>query len=613
MEVFRMKTTWFFAALVIGGLSSLCLAYSGGSGTAGNPYQIADANDLLELAIDTGNYDKSFILTADIDLTGQTFTAAVIAPDMDDSNYDFDGIEFTGILDGNGHQIKNLTINGDNHYIGLLGQIGVNGQIKNLAIVDATIQGNYYVGGLVGGNSGIISSCYTKGTVSGNGCVGGLAGVNSSGTIRFCHSAGSIDGINSIGGLVGVNYWGIVEYYEDTIRFCYATGEVSGDDSVGGLVGSNQNSWIISCFATGTVNGYSAVGGLLGDNEISSTMFLESNEASKIISCFATGRVSGYSIVGGLLGANAAGQVIDCYSTGRVTGTEEVGGLVGWSVSFEKHCETACSPSCVEVCNYDPVPDPTRIESSFWNTQTSRQSTSAGGTGKTLMEMRTLATFTSAGWDFTNETANGTHDTWRMCADGMSYPEPSWMTSPMGDFACPDGTDMQDLIVLAQNWLTSELVNPATFNYASDANGDGLIDQGDFSKLSQSWPGENFVQSSTVGACVMDSNSIQAQTSGLFSESLRFNVTVQGPMILFEDMVYTNCCKEDILLKATVASGQILLKEQVKLGGMCLCNCDFPVEAEIGPFEPGQYTFTVIQSENDGSGQLIGEVSVVIE
>jgi hypothetical protein len=606
-----MKTTGFLAALIIAGLSSLCLAYSGGDGTAGNPYQIADANDLLELAADASHYDKDFILTADIDLTGQTFTAAVIAPDMDDSNYDFDGDEFTGTLDGNTHQIKNFTINGgNNYYIGLLGQIGVDGQIKNLAIVNATIQGNYYVGGLVGGNYGIISSCYTTGAVGGNGCVGGLAGVNSSGTISFCHAAVSVDGIGSIGGLVGFNCLGILGYYESMIRFCYATGEVSGDSSVGGLVGDNNGGTIISCFATGAVNGYSDTGGLLGKNEIS-FMSLGSYETGEVVSCYAAGTVSGEDYVGGLLGANIASHVADSYSTGFVTGISNVGGLVGWSASFMEQCETVCNPSCVTTCNYVAVTDTSLVEYSFWNTITSGQTTSSGATGKTTAEMKTFSTFTDAGWDFTDETVNGTNDIWRMCQDGILYPKPSWVASRTGDFACPDGSDIQDLIIMAQNWLTSESVNPATFNYACDANGNGLINQEDFSKLGQYWPGKDFVQSGTVGECTWDLESGQIQTDG--SESLRFNVTVQGRYILFNDRVNANCCKNEIQLRATAGSGLILLEEQVNVSMWCTCVCDFPVEAVLGPFEPGQYTFTVVQTENNGSGQVIGEVSVVIE
>jgi hypothetical protein len=42
--------------------------YSGGSGTADDPYQIATAADLIALGETPDDYDKHFILTAEIDL-----------------------------------------------------------------------------------------------------------------------------------------------------------------------------------------------------------------------------------------------------------------------------------------------------------------------------------------------------------------------------------------------------------------------------------------------------------------------------------------------------------------------------------------------------------------
>ncbi len=42
--------------------------YSGGSGTADDPYQIATAADLMALGRTPTDYDRHFVLTADIDL-----------------------------------------------------------------------------------------------------------------------------------------------------------------------------------------------------------------------------------------------------------------------------------------------------------------------------------------------------------------------------------------------------------------------------------------------------------------------------------------------------------------------------------------------------------------
>jgi hypothetical protein len=42
--------------------------YGGGTGEPNNPYQIATAEDLMALGDSPEDYDKHFILTADIDL-----------------------------------------------------------------------------------------------------------------------------------------------------------------------------------------------------------------------------------------------------------------------------------------------------------------------------------------------------------------------------------------------------------------------------------------------------------------------------------------------------------------------------------------------------------------
>ncbi len=61
------------------------------------------------------------------------------------------------------------------------------------------------------------------------------------------------------------------------------------------------------------------------------------------------------------------------------------------------------------------------ITSCFWNMETSGQHTSADGTGLTTPEMRDINTYLSEGWDFTEESLNGTDDIWRI-DEGKDYP-----------------------------------------------------------------------------------------------------------------------------------------------------------------------------------------------
>ena len=52
-------------------------SYSGGSGTAGDPYLIGTAEDLVALGGDPNDYNKHFIMTGDIDFWGYSFSSAV--------------------------------------------------------------------------------------------------------------------------------------------------------------------------------------------------------------------------------------------------------------------------------------------------------------------------------------------------------------------------------------------------------------------------------------------------------------------------------------------------------------------------------------------------------
>jgi hypothetical protein len=279
-------------------LSSVSFGYSGGSGTPQAPYQISDANDLLELAAEPNDYNKCFILTADINMQSQVFTTAIIAPDTN-SKGGFQGTSFTGTFDGSSHKTTNFTINGgSNDYLGLLGQVGSGGSIKNLGLENCNVNGlagssRYHLGGLTGDNHGSITNCYSTGNVTSESLfVGGLVGENSGGDISNCFTTGLISGRYYVAGLVGSNI------SDGNIRNCYSASVVTTSGALdsryfGGLVGYNVQGNISNCYATGNVNGI--------------------------------------EYVGGLVGYDLEGNIIDCYATGSTDGTSDVGGLVGYS------------------------------------------------------------------------------------------------------------------------------------------------------------------------------------------------------------------------------------------------------------------------------------------
>lgn len=184
-------------------------------------------------------------------------------------------------------------------------------------------------------------------------------------------------GYRYVGGLVGYNSGGL-------IANCSSTGFVSGLSNVGGLVGYNTNNGsIIDCHSAGLIKGASIVGGLVGNNYYAS-----------INQSYSTSTVNGNTSVGGLVGSNG-GSITTCYSVGLVNGSSSVGGLLGtWFL-------------------YGTV-----VKDCFWDTQTSGMATSAGGTGKTTLQMKTLSTFTNAGWDFSENDGNSAD--WIMVAN--DYP-----------------------------------------------------------------------------------------------------------------------------------------------------------------------------------------------
>jgi hypothetical protein len=232
------------------------------------------------------------------------------------------------------------------------------------------ILGADYVGlfGMLASGAEIVDLGVVDVNVSGSGyCVGGLVG-ESRGTVTRCWSSGVVAGGRwDTGGLVGLN--------RGRVTRCHNAGRISGHGGVGGLVGVNSDyggtGSAVECYSTATVAGQTYVGGLIGENNGRSTF---------VTCCYSAGQVGGYSCVGGLVGGPGASHAT--FLQGVVS-------------------------NCV------------------WDTETSGQIDSTGGTGKTTAEMQTASTFLDAGWDLAGETANGTEDIWWI-NEGKHYPRLWW-------------------------------------------------------------------------------------------------------------------------------------------------------------------------------------------
>ena len=113
----------FSVAFTLVILMTPCISLYGmtGSGTPQNPYIISSLADFDEFAADSNYWDDYIRLDCDIDLSGRTYTNAVIAPDIS-LEIDFQGTKFTGVFDGNNHSISNLVISSTgNTHLGLFG------------------------------------------------------------------------------------------------------------------------------------------------------------------------------------------------------------------------------------------------------------------------------------------------------------------------------------------------------------------------------------------------------------------------------------------------------------------------------------------------------------
>ena len=211
-------------------------------------YTVYNADGLLAWN-EAAQKDESIncTLTADIDLTGKEWT-----PIGDNDN------RYTGTFDGGNYTIKGLTVNQEGtNYVGLIGFIGSDGIVKNVKLENVNITGSYYVGGVVGYNSGSVTACTSSGSVSGSYYVGGVVGGNF-GTVTACTSSGSVSGSIYVGGVVGDNY--------GTVTACTASGSVEGSSNVGGVVGYNSSGSVTACTSSGSVEGSIDVGGVVGDN-----------------------------------------------------------------------------------------------------------------------------------------------------------------------------------------------------------------------------------------------------------------------------------------------------------------------------------------------------------
>jgi len=336
-----MKTQSFLilSMVVLLATSASVSAYSGGDGSPENPYLIATAEDMNEIGADSNDWNKHFLLVADINLADYTGTQFNIIGYFTGNYISPENKPFTGVFDGNRHTISNFTYEYDppiwSDGVGIFCFVdGSNAEIKNLGIIAPCVFGGEYLEG-----------------------VSALVGIIGSGRINNCYvKGGKIIGYSYIAGLAGANH-GIISdsYVQDA--------NVAGGRGIAGAIAGMNYGQIRNCWSNGFVQGNWRIGGLVGVNK------------GTISNCYSMASVMADDYAGGLVGENFAGNILNCYSIGEVSSdSSHVGGLIGsgwYSIAV----------SC------------------FWDIETGGPDNGIG-TPLLTAQMQTESTFTDAGWDF---------------------------------------------------------------------------------------------------------------------------------------------------------------------------------------------------------------------
>ena len=255
-----------------------------GDGKVDNPFLVSTAAELAWFRdyvngtiVNEGEKDgtthlsASAKLTEDIDLSefchakdAATNTAELSWTPIGNS----DDNTYQGTFDGDGKTIRNLYVNATSDDTGITGYAGFfgyadAGSIKNITFDNAKVKStdDYNTGILVGNAGSCIENIKTlvNCSVEGKDFVGGIAGV-ASGNIGTCENHAMVNGANFVGGVVG-NHEGV----DKSITSCVNYGVVTDTGrSVGGIAGVFASGTIQNSANYGDITGADMVGNLIG-------------------------------------------------------------------------------------------------------------------------------------------------------------------------------------------------------------------------------------------------------------------------------------------------------------------------------------------------------------
>ena len=509
INISNMKRLLTSAAMLLCSLLTFAQFSGSGSGTKDDPYLILNPIQLNQVRNFVGQSDVYFKLMANIDLT------EFIEDEYLDGGWlpiGSGNASFEGVFDGNGNTISGLTIDRKNtDYVGLFASIGY-ANIKNLKlkvnilgaskvgalagyikkgntgrsrvnrmsniIVEGTINGKDYVGGIIGG---IYNACITNSiakvivnatgeycggitgyagggdaysnieqckvvnsTITGNNKVGGISG--SCGICGNCFFTGTISGVDKVGGIIG---------NAGRINNSFAIGDLFSGGCVGGIIGNSYNTSVEESYFSGNIFGAIGVGGVIGSNCDPGP----GASGGYISKCYAIGNIRGKEAVGGLCGLHNSQQIINSVfggqtisatrkDAGRIygTGSGSVGGI-GSTEENKAFNRTVIFESGTAIDIVDGGKNGT-------------------GSGRSTLNLK--ATYVAMGWDFT--------DTWEI-QETECYPYFKTQTAPpvitsnvvSGATAISGKCVSGATIILEIDGVKQEMVSPSsTFLFTVD-------------------------------------------------------------------------------------------------------------------------------------------------
>ena len=225
---------------------------------ASNTYYIFTAAGLYAW----GNYsrDVNVLLMKNIDMPEE------LAYDLDgngenDSNWD--PLPFSKTFDGNGYSISGIKLSAsENGGIGFFSDLLEGATVKDLFLVDISVNGGVRIAGLAANNRGTIINCSVSGSIySSENDAAGIVGYNG-GDIIACHNLADVyTEVGGSGGIVAQSD----SNGDGNVIGCYNTGRItsSGDDN-GGIIGSGYAGKVLACFNAGEITAVYGNGALVG-------------------------------------------------------------------------------------------------------------------------------------------------------------------------------------------------------------------------------------------------------------------------------------------------------------------------------------------------------------